>query len=167
MKIKSKKICRSAAVVLLSVILLCAAVGCSTPKGGEEQGSLQLTYREETIRVGAEIEALLPLLGEDYTVVEAASCAGIGKDYVYTYPSLRIYVFAPENGVATVTSACYTDDGASHKGVTIGSSASDVVASLGKADEQSDSRITYRDGDVSLTFTLRDGVASAVVLAEE
>ncbi len=146
-------------------MLLCAC----TPGQGNSDGTeaLCLTYRGSGVAVGAPIDELLEMFGDDYTVEEAASCAGIGKDYVYTYPSLRLYVFAPEGGVAAVTSACYTDDGAEHLGVTIGSSADDVVAALGEPAERTESRITYRASGATLTFTLRDGAVSAVVLAEE
>ena len=147
--------------------VLCTLCSCAQEEQGGSRIPLQLTFRETAITIGAPVETLIGALGEDYTLMEAASCAGIGKDYVYTYPSLRLYVFAPENGVATVTSACYTDDGASHCGLTIGSSADAVLAAMGAPDEQTDSRITYRDEGVTLTFTLREGMVSAVVLAEE
>ena len=154
------------AVALLALTLLLCACAPGQEDGDNTQ-PLCLSYREVNVTVGAPIEELLNALGEDYTMEEAASCAGIGKDYIYTYPSLRIYVFAPEGGVAVVTSACYTDDGAAHKGVTIGSGADAVVAALGQPDEKTDSRITYKADGVTLTFTLRDGAVSAVVLSEE
>lgn len=165
---KNKRTVRNSVIPTLLLVLALLLCACASGQGNRGDAKpVCLTYRESSVTVGAAIEELLSVLGEDYTVVEAASCAGIGKDYVYTYPSLRLYVFAPENGVATVTSACYTDDGASHCGVTIGSSADAVVAALGQPDEKTDSRITYKDAGVTLTFTLRDGTVSAVVLAEE
>lgn len=158
-------------MALLSVLALALALtlcACSTkPNDREDDETLYLTYRECRVMTGMPIRELLSALGEDYTVVEAASCAGIGKDYVYTYPSMRLYVFAPEEGVAKVTSACYTDDGASYLGVTIGSSADAVIAALGQPAENTDSRMTYKSATATLTFTLRDGAVSAVVLAEK
>lgn len=152
--------------LLAAMIALLFLVACSqTPS--TQRPPLVLRYREQSIAIGAAIEPLLAALGEDYTVEEAASCAGIGKDYVYTYPSLRLYVFAPEGGAAVVTSACYTDDGAAYQTLTIGSAAETVTSVMGTPDEQSASRLVYRAEGVTLTFSLREGVVTAMVLSEE
>ena len=153
---------RAIFVVLLSVLLM---VAC-TPQAEAPREHLKLSYRGRDICVGAEIEQLLAMLGDDYTVAEAESCAGIGRDMVYTYPSLRLYVFAPENGVARLTSAAYTDDGVDVGGVRIGSLAADVISAIGEPDEKSEQRLLFCDETVTLTFTLREGRVSAIVLAE-
>ena len=153
---------RAIFIMLLSVLLM---VAC-TPQAEAPREHLKLSYRGQDICVGAEIEPLLAMLGDDYTVAEADSCAGIGRDMVYTYPSLRLYVFAPENGVARLTSAAYTDDGADIDGVRIGSLATDVISAMGEPDEKSEVRLLFCDATATLTFTLREGCVSAIVLAE-
>ena len=157
-------------MALLVACLSMSFCGCTpTDAPGEEAcrtAALTLPYRSVEIAIGDAAESLLQQLGEDYTVQEAASCAGIGKDYVYTYPSLRLYVFAPEQGEAIVTSVCYTDDGAAVLGITIGSSADDAVAALGKPTEQTESKLTYRADSAVLTLSLRDGRVSTIVLSE-
>ena len=154
---------RAIFVVLLSVLLI---VAC-TPQAEAPREHLKLSYRGQDICVGAEIESLLALLGDDYTVAEAQSCAGIGRDMVYTYPSLRLYAFEPESGAARLTSAVYTDDGAEILGIRIGSMATDVIEALGEPAEQSEQKIAYCDDVSTLTFSLREGRVSAIVLSEK
>ena len=154
---------RAIFVVLLSVLLI---VAC-TPQAEAPREHLKLSYRGQDICVGAEIEPLLAMLGDDYTVVEAPSCAGIGRDMVYTYPSLRLYAFEPESGAARLTSAVYTDDGAEILGIRIGSMATDVIEALGEPAEQSEQKIAYCDDVSALTLSLREGRVSAIVLSEK
>ena len=165
MKHKNKTRCRKGALALALVVVLLWLTSC-TPVTETADRTLHLSYRGQDICVGMEIDVLLPLLGEDYTVDVAQSCAGIGQDVVYTYPSLRLYVFAPVDGTPYVTSATYTDDGAELCGIRIGSAAADVAAALGEPTEQNEQRVVYRDQTATLTFTLRDGSVSAIVLTE-
>ncbi|MBQ8718945.1 MAG: hypothetical protein IJY66_06740 [Clostridia bacterium] len=151
---------------LLTAALLLSLVSCRQGADATPQKPLQLYYRDVAIGVGMEIEPLLTALGEDYTVAEAQSCAGIGRDMVYTYPSLRLYAFEPVSGVARLTSAVYTDDGAEILGIRIGSMATDVIEALGEPAEQSEQKIAYCDDVSTLTFSLREGRVSAIVLSE-
>ena len=168
-----QNITKRAWIFVLALLVACFSVslcGCTPADAPGEEASrtaaLTLPYRTVQISIGDAAKVVLEQLGEDYTVQEAASCAGIGKDYVYTYPSLRLYVFAPEQGEAVVTSVCYTDDGAAINGITIGSSADAAVAALGKPTEQTESKLAYRATGAVLTLSLRDGRVSAIVLSE-
>ena len=96
------------AVLLLTLVLL---ISCA-PTIPEEGGALSLRFREVDLTVGMAAEAVIAQLGDDYTVTEAESCAGQGVDRLYTYPSVRLYVFAPTDGEAVISSVSYTDDGA-------------------------------------------------------
>ena len=87
---------------------------------------------------------------------------------MYTYPSMRLYVFAPADGEAVISSVSYTDDGVqSALGLHIGSRSEDVIAVMGQADEVSDARLIYRGAGDVLMFGLRDGVVVSVVLSGE
>ena len=158
-------------VLLLLICLALSLCGCTPALSSEDPQpsapSLALPYRNANIAIGNPVEPLLEVLGNDYTLQEAASCAGIGKDYVYSYPSLRLYVFAPENGEAVVTSACYTDDGVAMNGVAIGSSAAVAIEQFGTPAEQTESKLAYHGGKAVLTLTLRDGVITGIVLSEK
>ena len=148
-------------VLMLSLVLLCACA----PTLPNEPAPLSLSYRGLELTVGMAADDAIAQLGDDYTVTEAESCAGQGMDRMYTYPSLRLYVFAPMSGAAVVSSVSYIDDGVeTADGLRIGCTAENVVAVMGEPDEQHDARLTYRSDDVILTFGIRDGIVVSVVL---
>ena len=149
--------------MLLAVLLLSA---CAPVVPAEQP--LSLDFRGTNLTVGMPASAAIAALGDDFTLSESESCAGKGMDQMYTYPSLRLYVFAPAKGTATVSSVSYTDDGArTAEGLPIGSAATDVTVALGEPDEASDARLCYRRGGSVLTFTQRDGRVSGIVLSGE
>lgn len=155
-------ICIAATLLL---VVLAAACG-QTQTDGEK--SLSLEYRGVALTVGMPESEALAALGDDYTLNESESCAGQGLDRMYTYPSLRLYVFAPADGTAKVTSVSYTDDGAiTADGLCIGCTAEQVVAARGEPDEQGDTRLCYESGGAVLTFTVRDGRVSGILLSGE
>ena len=152
-------------VLALALALLCA---CGPVAPAEEPKPLSLSYRGVELTVGAAADEVISALGGDYTMTEADSCAGQGVDRLYTYPSVRLYVFAPVEGEAVISSVSYTDDGAeTAQGLRVGSSAEQVIAALGEADEADDTRLIYRGKGSVLTFGLRDGVVVSVVLSGE
>ncbi len=151
-------------ILVLALVLLCAC----TPTPPDEPRALSLPYRGVDLSVGMVVDEIIARLGEDYTVTEAESCAGVGVDRMYTYPSLRLYVFVPEGGEAVISSVSYTDDGVqTADGLHIGSTPEDVIAVMGEPDEKSDARLVYRGEGAVLTFGLRDGVVVSVVLSGE
>lgn len=151
-------------IAWLSILLLLTSC---TPVVSYEPEPLSLEAHGVTLTVGMSEREVLAQLGDGYTVKEAESCAGEGVDRMYTYPSLRIYVFAPTQGEARVTSVSYTDDGVSTGALRIGCSEQDVWAALGKPDEAGEGVMIYRRATSVLTVTLRDGRASSIVLSEE
>ena len=152
----------------LCAVLLAALVAVACAPVAPPEQPLSLECRGTVLTIGMSESEALAALGEDFTLSESESCAGEGTDKMYTYPSLRLYVFAPAKGTAIVSSVSYTDDGVStEQGLHIGSAATEVTAALGKADEASDARLCYRRGGSVLTFTLRDGRVSGIVLSGE
>ena len=155
---------RMTLVLTIVFVLLCSC----TPAPTDETSALSLSYRGVELTVGMPADEAIAALGEDYTLKESESCAGQGMDRMYTYSSMRLYVFAPTEGEAVISSVSYTDDGvATTDGLRIGSTAADVVAAMGEPDEKSDARLVYRADGAVLTFGLRDGVVVSVVLAGE
>jgi len=155
---------RMTLVLTIVLVLLCACA----PAPADEICPLSLSYRGVELTVGMPADEAIAALGEDYTIKESESCAGQGMDRMYTYSSMRLYVFAPVEGEAVVSSVSYTDDGvATADGLRIGSTAADVVAAMGEPDEKGDARLVYRSDGAVLTFGLRDGVVVSVVLAGE
>ena len=155
---------RMTLALMIVFVLLCACA----PAPADEICPLSLSYRGVELTVGMAADEAIARLGDDYTVTEAESCAGQGIDRMYTYSSMRLYVFAPVEGEAVVSSVSYTDDGvATTDGLRIGSTAADVVAAMGEPDEKGDARLVYRADGAVLTFGLRDDVVVSVVLAVE
>lgn len=151
-------------LLVLALALLCAC----TPTPPNAPRTLSLHYRGVDLTVGMTADAVIARLGDDYTVTEAESCAGQGKDRMITYPSVRLYVFAPVDGEAVISSVSYTDDGVqTADGLHIGSTPEDVIAVMGEPDEKSDARLVYRGEGAVLTFGLRDGAVVSIVLAGE
>ncbi len=149
-------------ILLTALLLLTSCASAPT-----ESEALSLDYGGASVTVGASVDGLLALWDEDYTRQESESCAGVGVDYLYTLPSMRLYTFAPEGGVEVVTAVTYTDDGADTRGARIGATAEQVTAAFGTPDEASDTRLVWRDGVAVLTVTLRDGRVTGVTLAEQ
>jgi hypothetical protein len=151
-------------ILVLALVLLSAC----TPTLQDEPRPLSLRFRGVDLTVGAKADGIIARLGDDYTVTEAESCAGVGVDRMYTYPSVRLYVFAPEGGEAVISSVSYTDDGVQTADVLhIGSASADVIATMGQPDDENDVRLIYRSEDAVLTFGLRDGVVVSVVLEKK
>ena len=155
---------RRICLVLLALMLFC---GC-TPAPQSESRVLSLAYRGVALTIGDAANGVIAQLGEDYTLSEAASCAGQGMDRMYTYPSVRLYVFAPVDGVAVISSVSYIDDGVkTAEGLGIGCSSAQVLTALGEADEASEARLIYRGNGSVLAFGLRDGIVVSIVLEGE
>ena len=154
-----KRIC----LVMLALMLFC---GC-TPTPQSESRALSLAYRGVALTIGDAADGVIAQLGDDYTLSEAESCAGEGVDRMYTYPSVRIYVFAPREGLATVTSVSYTDDGADTDGVCIGCDVALVEQAFGTPDERREGAIVYRRDGAVLTVTEQGGRVNAVLLTED
>ncbi len=156
---------RMIALIAMALVLLCA---CTPQPAPAEPMPLFLTYRGVDLTVGMAAQEAIAALGNDYTLKESESCAGQGMDRMYTYPSLSLYVFAPTNGQAIVSSVSYTDDGVrTAQGLCIGCSSADVISAMGEPDEKNDTRLLYRGQGATLTFGLHGGVVVNIVLTGE
>lgn len=151
--------------ILVALLLLTAC----TPAPAERE-PLALDFGGVSVAVGASVNELMASWGEDCTRQESESCAGVGMDVLYTFPSMRLYTFAPEGGEETVTAIAYTDDSAERadtRGARIGATVEQIEAAFGTPDEQSETRLVFRDETAVLTVTLRDGRATGITLAEK
>ena len=160
----NRRIRKWIALTLALALLMITTIGCRQEKEPEKPPIDCLSYRGQSITPDSDVEALLSLLGDDYTLKEAESCAGIGWDRIYQYPSLSLHVFASKSGEARINLVKYTDDGADHCGVRIGSSAEDVIATFGEATFFEEDELSYRREGCLLTFMLRDGVVTGIIL---
>ena len=165
---KNRRVNKFFACMLLLAILSVCFVGCQAEREKKTADAAinYLTYRGQAITVGGcDLEQLLKSLGEDYTVKEGESCAG-GREYIYQYPSLRLYTTRFPSGSTVVTTVRYTDDGVDHYGVRIGSPEADVSATFGEPDVLEPDRLMYFSDGAVLTFLLRDGVVTLISLTQ-
>lgn len=146
-------------------LLVLSCVACApTPQRIEP---LTLSYRDVALYVGLNEEDMLSELGKDYTVSEAQSCAGQGLDRLYTYPSVRLYVFVPQGGKGTLTSVSYTDDTVTTSdGLYIGCTADEVIEHMGEPTQRDVAAYIYSQEESSLIFSLRDGHVTGITLME-
>jgi hypothetical protein len=154
-------------MLLLAMLPFCLA-GCQVESETKEADAAIncLTYRGQAVTVGGcDLDQLLQALGDDYTVKEGESCAG-GREYIYQYPSLRLYATRFPSGNTVLTTVRYTDDGADHCGVRIGSPEADVSATFGEPDVREQDRLMYFSDGAALTFLLRDGVVTLISLTQ-
>lgn len=150
--------------IACTLLLLCC-VACA--RVSQKSEPLTLSYRGVALFIGMDEEEMLSALGKDYTVSEAQSCAGQGLDRLYTYPSVRLYVFAPQGGKGTLTSVSYTDDTVmTSDGLYIGCTADEVIARRGEPTQRDAATLVYRQGEAELVFSLRDGHVTGITLMQ-
>ncbi len=151
----------------VGLLTLFCTIGCR-PVSDVPPTPLTLLYRDTILTVGMQENEMLAALGDDFTLTEAQSCAGQGTDRLYTYSSVRLYVFAPEQGEARLSGVTCTDDGVqTEDGLRIGCTQADVMVVRGLPDEQTNTRMVYRQERTALIFTLRDGQVTGISLTQE
>ena len=150
-------------LMMLGLLLALCASACAARPPQIAEPTLSLCGVQ--LSIGMSEQAALAALGEDYTLSESVSCAGLGTDRLYTYPSARLYFFAPESGESTLTSVSYTDDGAvTADGLHIGCEVQQVIARRGEPTERGETYLIYRGKAAQLQFTLRDGRVTGISL---
>jgi hypothetical protein len=96
--------------------------------------------------------------------LEAPSCLGNGTDVNYYYNDFTIYVWKDENGVSQTIGIQIKGAGAStNRGISVGSTADDVVAAYGSLYTQQGSYYVYNYNDCSLRFTIDNGTVTEIM----
>ena len=116
-----------------------------------------MNYNGNKIELGADATALLSSLGAPVSESEMGACGDMGTVTKYVYDNIELFVL--KNGdKATVDQITFKSDLVkTPEGVTIGSSADDVIKALGEnCTKRTDSEIRYTNGKKNLKFTLRD-----------
>lgn len=113
------------------------------------------------VAIDANMNDVLAALGEPLRYNESPSCAYTGLDKEYVYAGFKITT-RPDGEMDYVNAITLTDDSVTTaKGIYIGASADEVRAAYGSGDESS-YKISYTDGNTSLSFSLKDGAVSAI-----
>ncbi len=157
-------------LLVLSLVLVltsCGGAGGDTSdtsgegNNGENEAKSAYTFKVQSadsfeVKIDQDMSEVLKALGEPLKYFEAASCAFDGLDKTYTYNGFEITT-RPDGDKDYVNSIILTDDSVTTaKGVYIGMKAEDVIAKYGEA-TQSDTLISYKDGNTVLNFILKNG----------
>lgn len=159
------------AALVMGIMLTFALAGCGSeadPVKGEVKGNEQdktSSGSEEgrkegylfeingvVLGVDMDMNELISSLGEAKKVFEAPSCAAQGTAYVYSYGSFQIetYPDGDKNRIAYIT--LKDDTVATPEGIDLSKTKADVVRAYGEVYEESDGRVTYKEGGMKLNF---------------
>ncbi len=146
-----------------------AAAGNAAAAAAPAAPSSKYTFSFNGVEIAAnaEMAPLAETLGEPIDYFESESCAYQGLDKVYTYSGVIIRTY-PADGKDYVLTVELKDDTVTTKeGVYIGASKDDVTAAYGAPTSETDTAISYVDGDCTLSFMLADGKVTDITYAAD
>ncbi len=155
-----KKITKLVFLSVLCVLLTCACAGNATATtpvtteapptettfltGAFSKKDLVFSYGGKDVTLLSDVQPLLEVLGEGYSVTAAPSCMFTGEDKRFTYPAFDIFTY-PIDGQDQIDEIIVTDTAyMTARGVSVGDSYDSVVAAYG-AGEFDDVVLTYLD----------------------
>lgn len=151
--------------VIFCIIMLAGFAGCGEDKvsdsgnggGGDKNSSSSgtsyyMTYKGVNIKMNAKASTVIPNINETYTRDESASCAGQGKDVVYTYSAIEIVTYLEGDSENIVKVKLLDDSVMTPKNVGVGSSKDDIVKAYGNKYTESNGHLVYSDSNAELKF---------------
>lgn len=108
------------------------------------------------LRVGDDASGFVAAVPPEFEET-SPSMYGTGEDISYYYNDFTIYVWNGNGGAAAYSIDITGSGAATQKGITIGSSAEDVIAAYGTEYTEQAMDYVYTYGDCTLRFTLVDG----------
>lgn len=169
----------------LVLILVCAFVLTACGKSGENSnnsgnqtstesaGSQQSNNSESSVpgkvtdgyyfetsgvKIIPDMEAkdLLDALGEPVSYFEANSCAFGDQDKVWTYGGFTIDTYQLE-GIDYIYDVIFTNDTVeTPEGIYLGKTHDDVIKAYGTPDEEGETSLLYKKGNMKLIFIIED-----------
>ena len=153
-------------LIVLSAILALSLASCLAPaddggNGGkiakESKYFFKVASKDDfAVKIDADMSGVLSALGEPLQYFEAASCAFDGLDKTYTYAGYVILT-RPDGKKDYVNSIQLTDDSVqTPEGAYVGMTADAVKGIYGDPAEETETLISYVDGNATLNFILKD-----------
>ncbi|MBQ7779454.1 MAG: hypothetical protein IJ404_03070 [Clostridia bacterium] len=153
-------------VLFLSAILLISFASCTAPADTGNQGGktpkdskyfFKVANKDNyAVKIDADMADVLKALGEPLQYFEAASCAFDGLDKTYTYAGYVILT-RPDGKKDYVNSIQLTDDSVqTPEGAYVGMTPDAVKGIYGKPTEETETLLSYTDGNTTLNFILKD-----------
>ena len=122
------------------------------------------TYNGTAVELDSKMEDVLAGLGDANDVSSQLSCHGEGDDKTYTYDGFTVGTY-PKDGVDHVLEVVITAQNISTAdGISVGSSAEDVVAAYGDGYKEVGKYYSYDAGSgKSLQFRIEDGSVVEII----
>ena len=149
-------------------LILCACLwSCNDAKenDGESPASnspFYVVYKDVKIELNKKAEGVLEALGESNHTDNLGDCGGIGVQMKYTYSDIAVNTLKEKNGEVIHKISFESDLVSTPKGISIGSSESDVRTAYGNPTSEEGGKLIYKSGDLELEFAVKDGSVSAV-----
>jgi hypothetical protein len=156
--------------IVFPLVLILLLAGCGQ-KAGFGAEDLCLEVGGETYFLHSDIAEVLETLGTGYEYAEARSCDYDGMDKTYLYDIAEFYTYP--RGESDMLNEIYSEDSSaeSSKGIAVGASKEDVLASYGENCEDTGYQLIYNHREAndpaiggSLLFDLESGVVSAITV---
>lgn len=158
-----KKILSAVCLALLSCLMFVActgapAAGTETDTAAPEPGDeYVITLGSVTVRMHAEADDILSLLGAWQTREATGSCAFGGEDICYVYEHFILQTYEAD-GKEYVSLVSLSDDTyATPEGISIGSSVDAVRTAYGTPTSETVVAISYQKGNTRIQFNFREG----------
>lgn len=123
-------------------------------------------HNDVNVVIGIPIKKVLPGLGNNYTVVPAANCAGQGTAYNYTFNGGSFTIeTTPYNGEDYITGIALGNDSVSTaEGVCIGNTIDQVKTTYGEAnpEDSTDDTWVYDKGSSRISIGFTDQKVSSI-----
>ena len=175
-KTKETNVMKNWIIFALTALLCLGLVACSADKengkntdvGTQSEAAAAadryaMVFRDVEIVPGAEMQPVLDRLGEPRKYFESESCAFKGLDKVYTYAGVVIRTYPKDNTDYVLNVELKDDTVSTPEGVSIGESRDKVTKVYGAATATNDTSVSYRKGDVVLSFIFdADGAVTSI-----
>ena len=151
------------AMALLLSLLICVIACDDTSNVPAEEdkpetyGTYTVKYRDTVIELGKEASSVLESLGEPSAKQFVASCGeGAGDQWRYTYSSLYLFTVKTDAGEIVDAVALRDDIAKTGKGLTVGSTESEITAAYGEPTAKQGSKVRYTTDTYTMEFVLDD-----------
>ncbi len=155
-------------LIFLSAVLALSFLACTPAESGSGNNGDDNTKTESKyafvaekannykVKIDADMADVLKALGEPLSYFEAASCAFDGLDKTYTYAGYKVLT-RPDGKKDYVNSVQLTDDSVkTPEGAYLGMTPDAVKGIYGTPNEETETLLSYTDGNTSLIFVLKD-----------
>lgn len=144
-----------------------AAAGTAAAAPAAPSSKYTFSMKGVEIAANAEMAPLAQALGEPIDYFESESCAYQGLDKVYTYSGVIIRTYPSGDKDYVLTIELKDDTVTTKEGVYIGASKDDVTAAYGQPTSETDTALSYVDGDCTLAFLMADGKVTDITYSAD